>query len=136
MIIRYPSGYSKLANILHIKALQKRLDAEGIPITCLAVHPGPVLTDGSKGFLSSVPYVGRAVSGLLGPLLFSSWRTGAFTSTFAAASTEVSLNRDRYKGSYLSPVAKLTMPSKSALNSVLAKELYDTTESVLKELGV
>ncbi|KAF9564497.1 NAD-P-binding protein [Agrocybe pediades] len=129
-------GLSKLANILHIKSLQKKLETENYPIICLSVHPGPVLTDGSKGFLSSVPYAGRLVSFLFGPLFFSSWRKGAFTSAFAAASPEVRNKADVYKGVYLTPIAKITVPSKSARSAKLADELYDTTEAVLKELFV
>ncbi|KAF8909345.1 NAD-P-binding protein [Gymnopilus junonius] len=117
-------GYSKLANILHIKELQRRLDSEDVNIICVAVHPGAVLTVGAKGFLSSVPYLGKFVE------------QGAYTSAFAAASPEVHQNKDLYKGAYLTPVAKLTEPSKSATNAKLATELYDTTESVLKELGL
>ncbi|KDR81778.1 hypothetical protein GALMADRAFT_239970 [Galerina marginata CBS 339.88] len=128
-------GYSKLANILHIKELQRRLDSENTAITCMSVHPGPVLTDGSKGFLASVPFIGRLTS-VIGPWFFAPWRKGAFTSVFAAASTEVRSNRDLYKGAYLTPVAQLSEPSKSALNEKLATELYDTTEQVLKELGI
>jgi len=129
-------GYSKLANILHIKELQKRLDSENINIVCMAVHPGAVLTVGAKGFLSSVPYIGRLFEAVLGSLFFKSWRQGAYTSVFAAASLEVHRNKDLYKGAYLVPVAKIVEPSKSATNAKLATELYETTETVLKELGV
>lgn len=129
-------GYSKLANILHMKELQRRLDSENIAITCMAVHPGPVLTIGSKGFLSSVPFFGRLISAVVGPLFFVPWREGAFTSAFAAASIEIRSNRDLYKGAYLTPVAQISTPSKSALNVKLATELYETTELALNDLGI
>ncbi|KAF8903480.1 NAD-binding protein [Gymnopilus junonius] len=128
-------GYSKLANILHIKELQRRLDSENVNIVCVAVHPGSVWTSGVKSFLSSIPYLGKLIEVVFGSL-FKSWRQGAYTSVFAAASPEVRQNKDLYKGAYLTPVAKITKPSKSATNAKLATELYDTTESVLKELGV
>jgi NAD(P)-dependent dehydrogenase (short-subunit alcohol dehydrogenase family) len=44
-------GYSKLANVLFAKELQRRLDAFGIPILSLSVHPGGVATNGAAGFL-------------------------------------------------------------------------------------
>ncbi len=46
-------GLSKLANTLHIKHLQHRLDSQDIPITCLAVHPGAVMTPGVSKILSN-----------------------------------------------------------------------------------
>ena len=37
-------GLSKLATILWTKKLQKQFDAEGVPITTIAIHPGEVYT--------------------------------------------------------------------------------------------
>ncbi|TFK39597.1 NAD-P-binding protein [Crucibulum laeve] len=129
-------GYSKLANILHVKELQSRLDSENVPIICMAVHPGPVNTVGAKGFLSSVPYIGKLLGGFLGRMFFTSWRTGAMTSAFAAASPAVRAKKDLYKGAYLVPIAQVTQPSKCALDERLAKELYTTSVEVIKEVGV
>jgi NAD(P)-dependent dehydrogenase (short-subunit alcohol dehydrogenase family) len=129
-------GYSKLANILHMKELQRRLDSDNAAITCIAVHPGPVLTVGSQGFLSSVPFMGSWISAIVGRLFFASWRKGAFTSAFAAASTDVRSDKDLYKGAYLTPVAQISTPSKSALDLKLATDLYETTELVLRDLGI
>ncbi|KDR78574.1 hypothetical protein GALMADRAFT_277971 [Galerina marginata CBS 339.88] len=129
-------AYSKLANILHIKELQRRLDSENIVITCIAVHPGAVRTDGASGFIASVPYIGKLFLAIAGPLFFSSWSKGAHNSVFAAASMEVRTNRDMYRGAYLTPVGRVARPSKSALDERLASELCDTTEQVLKDLGI
>jgi len=41
-------SYTKLANILYTKELQKRLDADNIPIVVRAVHPGGVWTEGAE----------------------------------------------------------------------------------------
>jgi NAD(P)-dependent dehydrogenase (short-subunit alcohol dehydrogenase family) len=41
-------SYTKLANILHAKELQKRLDAENVPIIVTSVHPGLVFTGKSS----------------------------------------------------------------------------------------
>jgi len=57
-------------------------------------------------------------------------------SAFAAAGKEVKANRAKYKGVYLMPVAKISTPSKSALDEKLASELQQTTLEVLKEMGV
>lgn len=56
-------------------------------------------------------------------------------SSFAAASSEVRANRDHYKGVYLTPVARITTPSKYALDERLAVELWETTQEVIRELG-
>jgi len=58
------------------------------------------------------------------------------TSVFAAASKEVRRERERYKGVYLTPVGKVTTPSKYAIDERLATELRQTTEEVLKDLGL
>ncbi|KAJ7165982.1 NAD-P-binding protein [Mycena filopes] len=129
-------GNSKLANTLHIKALQKRLDAEGVSITCLAAHPGPIKTIGSKDFLTGVPYLGGFIANYLGPLFFGSWRKGAMTAAFAAAGRKVVDQRERYRGAYLVPVATLSEASSCARDERLQGELYDTTERVIREMGL
>jgi len=137
-------GNSKLANILHIKHLQAQLNSESVRITCLAVHPGAVLTIGASGFLNSVPFIGWFLKTVLGPLFFASWKTGAMTSAFAAAGKDVTTfrtssdeaERKIYEGVYLTPVAKITEPSKSAMDERLQKELYETTREVLGEMGL
>lgn len=38
------SGLSKLAGVLHSQEMQRRYNAENIPITCISLHPGRVRT--------------------------------------------------------------------------------------------
>lgn len=40
-------GLSKLAVVLWTKKLQRQFDAERVPVTALAIHPGEVYTGGS-----------------------------------------------------------------------------------------
>ncbi|KAJ3863906.1 NAD-P-binding protein [Lentinula novae-zelandiae] len=137
-------GNTKLANILHLKHLQTRLNAESAGITCLAVHPGAVMTVGATGFLSSVPFFGWFLKTFLGPLFFASWKQGAMTSAFAAAGKEVAAcikstdenERKKYEGVYLTPIANISEPSMYAKDERLQKELYETTVEVLREMGV
>ncbi|KAJ6544281.1 hypothetical protein B0H19DRAFT_1309592 [Mycena capillaripes] len=124
-----------LANILHIKALQKRLSAESVPITCLAAHPGFIKTVGSDGFLASIPYLGGFLKNYVGPLVAKPWRNGAMTVAFAAAGKEVAEQREKYQGVYLVPVAAIASPSSYANDERLQKELYDTTEKFIAELA-
>ncbi|KAJ7124542.1 hypothetical protein C8R44DRAFT_980783 [Mycena epipterygia] len=127
---------SKLANISHIKALQKRLGSDSVPITCLAAHPGAVKTVGSDGFLASIPYLGGFLKDYVGPLFFGPWRKGAMTVAFAAASKEVVQQKEKYQGAYIVPIATIARASSFAQDERLQRELYATTESFLKELGL
>ncbi|KAJ7062870.1 NAD-P-binding protein [Mycena amicta] len=124
-------GNSKLANILHVKELQRRFDGRSISITCITPHPGPVRTIGSDGFAASVPFIG----GLPRTFFFRPPRTGAMTVAFAAAGKKVAAEREKYKGAYLVPIAKLATPSSSAQNERLQKELYDATEKIIADLS-
>lgn len=57
------------------------------------------------------------------------------TSAFAAAGKEIKEDNERFKGVYFTPMARISNPSKAALDERLARELWETTEAVLKELG-
>jgi len=127
-------GNSKLANVLHIKELQKRLIAESVPITCIAAHPGAVKTVGSDGFLASIPYFGGFLK-RIGPLVFGPWRNGAMTVAFAAAGKEVGGQREKYRGVYMVPIAAIAPPSKYALDERLQRECYESTEKFIAELS-
>jgi len=129
----YPdwSRYSltKLANVLWMRELQKRIDALGARITCMPVNPGTVNT-----FASRTPF--PIIAGILFALFFDTPEVGAYTPCFAAASPEIRANPDRYKGAFIDPVGLITEPSENARNNKLAKELWETTESILKDAGI
>ncbi|KAJ7039450.1 NAD-P-binding protein [Mycena alexandri] len=129
-------GNSKLANVLHINALQKRLTAESIAITCLAAHPGPIKTVGSNDFLTGIPFLSGFIKKYVAPLFFGPWRKGAMTVAFAAAGKEVVQEQERYRGAYLVPIATITQASSFARDERLQRELYDTTEKVIREMGL
>ncbi|KAJ6579605.1 NAD(P)-binding protein [Mycena vulgaris] len=129
-------GNSKLANILHMKALQKRLSAQSVPIICLAAHPGAIKTTGSDQFLASIPFLGGFLKNYVGPLVFAPWRKGAMTVAFAAAGKEVAERRESYQGAYLVPIATIASPSSFALDERLQTELYESTEGFVKEMGL
>ncbi|KAL4242751.1 NAD(P)-binding domain superfamily protein [Abortiporus biennis] len=127
-------GRSKLANTLFIKELQKRLDEEKIPILCLSLHPGSVKTE------HSVEYATK-LSTVLSPLykvalmFFTPPDKGAYASIFAAVGPTVRAEPEKYKGVYLHPPGVIVSATQDAENIELAKELWDTTESLLKEIG-
>ncbi len=85
----------------------------------------------------------------MGPLLaltiatyyFVPIEKGAITSAFAAAGKRVRDERDSgiYKAAYLVPFAKIGKSSELTTGEKgerLAKELWETTEKVLKELNI
>ena len=149
------AGYTKLANILWTTELQRRFDAENIRITAMSVHPGNVMsgrlpffciqevravmillpfanvTEGNVKLFTSLTF-GRVINWGFS-LFFISPHDGGYTPAWAAASRRVFEERDRYKGKYLVPYGDLEDASKDARREDLAKELWDTTERVLKE---
>ncbi|KAI0804590.1 NAD-P-binding protein [Irpex lacteus] len=126
----YYSRYcaTKLANVLYAKELQRRLSNDGHNITVMSLHPGNVNT-----FSHVSPY--PRITEILMRLLFLSPDVGSYTSVFAAASPDVD-GDERYKGGYLRPIARLEEASAQANDPILARELWETTEKVIAELGL
>ncbi|KAF7977330.1 hypothetical protein HWV62_4109 [Athelia sp. TMB] len=127
-------GYTKLANILHAKELQKRLDAQGSSIIVTAIHPGMVMSEGAHAVFSAFPLGSILVQ------LFSLFTTptaqAGDPSVFAAAAPAVRAHADAYKGAYLVPVGKISTPSPDAMIARLAQELWATSEKQLAVLGL
>ena len=128
---------SKLVNLLYAKQLQKNLDAAHIPITVMAVHPGYVWTEGlADAPLNKVRVVGPLFAAFF-KLTFLSMADGARTPVFAATSPLMVERRDEYKGAYVVPFGKVgTPPHPQAEDAELAKELWDTTESIVRSWGL
>ncbi|KAJ3795009.1 short-chain dehydrogenase [Lentinula aff. detonsa] len=126
-------GYSKLANVLFAKELQRKLDQAGIQAISVAVHPGVVETDGAIKYLG--PEKLSQVNDIIGPL------QGALAPLFAAAATEVWTEKDGgsdkldWAGAYVMPygVPSPVDESEAAKNPQLAKELWEATEKILAE---
>ncbi|KAI0790325.1 NAD-P-binding protein [Abortiporus biennis] len=127
---------SKLANALFAKELQKKLDEEKVPILCLSLHPGAVKTERSVEFASNLSMFLRTLLKAAQSLFFIPTEQGSYASVFAAVAPTVRAEPEKYKGAYLTPPGVISKPSKDAENPELAKELWDTTESLLKEIGV
>ena len=93
------------------------------------------MTEGANAFLRHVPYI-SFIATFIGSFIFRPWRKGAMTSAFAAAGADLAQDKARFKGIYFTPVAKVSEPSKAAQDERLAKELWETTENILKELDL
>jgi hypothetical protein len=144
------AGHSKLCNILFTKNLQRRLDAMDppSPITVIAIHPGgvgqcpPCIHDFPFSYPLSdtfshtyplpfilTPLVRLAINDLL---------KGSYTSVFAAASTQVKNDREKYKGAYLesNPPGHFASTTKDAADPELAEKCWTETETFLQGIGL
>jgi hypothetical protein len=131
-------GYSKLANILFTTELQRRLKTStsgGKDILCIAVNPGGVLSPGFRQFLRNIPILGTFFS-FIAPWFFTAPSASGANSMWAAASKEPKVQSELYEGSFVQPVGKIMKLDETSGNERLAKELWETTESILKEIGV
>ncbi|KZP08213.1 NAD-binding protein [Athelia psychrophila] len=127
-------GYTKLANVLFSKQLQQRLNAEGVPIIVISLHPGVFLTDGFKSAIKGWPMSG--VISFLARLLFQPVERSGYNSAFAAASPDVRARAAEFKGAYIVPVGKIAKPSADARKPQLALDLWETSEKQIDALGL
>ncbi|KAF5979190.1 sterol uptake control protein 2 [Fusarium bulbicola] len=111
---------SKAAVVLFTRELQERLQAQGLPITCIAVHPGEVLTE---GVLAINNIVVRAIA----RASFLTAEQGAVNSLFAATATEVKNDTLKYKGGFIVPGGKLEEPNPVAEDDAQVKGLWENT---------
>ncbi|OBZ78301.1 hypothetical protein A0H81_02445 [Grifola frondosa] len=130
-------GLSKLANALFTKQLQKKLDADQVPIIVIALHPGSVNTEGLlRDPILVMPIIGP-IARLLFSVIFLTPSQGATAPVFAAAAPAVRAQPELYKAAFLQPSAKIGRPTNpDAQSAELAKELWDTTEEILEKLEV
>ena len=63
-------------------------------------------------------------------------QSGAGTSIIAAVSPPIRIEKDKYQGGYLEPIGKLAKVSPLAQDDERAKELWETTEGLLKEWSI
>lgn len=131
-LIHAVTAYSKLANVLYASELQRKLSTEGSPITVISLHPGSVNTFSRKPELKWISWL---VEILIYPF-FVHPDVGGYTSAFAAASSDVIQQPEKYKGAYLVPVGTIQKPSEAGSSEELAKELWTTIETFLTDRGI
>ncbi len=132
-----PLAQSKLANLLYAKQLQKTLDAVHVPITVMAVHAGYVWTEGfADAPVNKLRIVGPLFAAFF-KLTFLSMAKGVRTPVFAATSPLIAERREKCKGAYIVPFGRVeTPPHPQAESAELAKELWDTTEDIIRSWGM
>ncbi|KAI0073653.1 NAD-P-binding protein [Panus rudis PR-1116 ss-1] len=126
---------SKLANILFTNELQRRLDAEGVPIIVVSVHPGGVNTEGNRRYGDKLGFVLGPLYKAMCYLFFTPPEKGSYAHVFAAAHPAVKEKPEAYKAAYVVPPGKLSTPPGDGKSESLAKELWETTEKLLEEIG-
>lgn len=125
-------GLSKLAGVLHSQEMQRRYNAENIPITCISLHPGRVRTDTAISDVAKLPIA------MIGQI-FMRWtfytpEQGSYTTLFAAASKTVGEDREKYKAAWLEPYDKIGRPGPLAKDEVLANTLWKTSVDILQDV--
>ncbi|KAI5826028.1 NAD(P)-binding protein [Schizophyllum commune Tattone D] len=108
---------SKLANALTAKELQRRAPY----LVSLAVHPGEIVTDGTRLMLEAS---GGAPAQVL------SVAEGALTPLWAAAAPEAG----KLKGAFIMPFKEVAPEEGLWKDEGLAKELWQTSEAVVKDV--
>ncbi|OSX60727.1 hypothetical protein POSPLADRAFT_1171809 [Postia placenta MAD-698-R-SB12] len=129
--------YSKLLVMLRAQELQRRLDAEGVPIMVLTTHPGAINSDGVRKWVDSLgDGLLAAVVMYLINLFFTMPTHGAYSTVFAAAAPQVRAEQRKYHAGYIRPPGKLGEVNAKARDPQLAQDLWALTERVLGDIGV
>lgn len=115
-------GQSKLANLLHADELARRLQEEGANITVNSVHPGLIMTN-----LFRHSGLGMRILKLFTYLLWKNVPQGAATSCYVALHP----NLKGVTGKYFVDCNEFA-PGKLATDTVLAKQLWDFSNKLVK----
>ncbi|XP_026580564.1 dehydrogenase/reductase SDR family member 13-like, partial [Pseudonaja textilis] len=110
---------SKLANIVHVRELAKRL--EGTNVTCYAVHPGLVQTENSRSHPRWVVWLLWTIKPLL-----RDWKTGAQTIIYCATEEGIERQSGRY---FVDCRPKVPWPQ--ARDDQVAENLWEFNEMLL-----
>ena len=111
---------SKLANMLFVRALAKRLD--GTKVVVNGLHPGVIATDLARDYAAPIR--------LMAKWFFKSPEQGARTSLYLASAPEVAEISGRYFAD-----AKEKRPGAAALDDALAERLWTETERLVLASG-
>lgn len=135
-------GQSKLANILHAKELQRRMDAEGSSVAAIALHPGVILSTGLAQYVMGpdksimwgmVQYPKMWYGSLTEPS--KTIAQGAATTVFACLAPIGHATREVSKGAYYADCA-LSTPANGMVHAKagdveLAEALWTRSEQAV-----
>jgi len=100
----------------------------------MIVHPGAVLSDGTKTALRTL-YFSELLISIAGLIMYPPTKC-AYTAIFAAATPRGSEHPEISHGAYIVPPNVMGVQAPVALDRKKQKELWDLAESVLVNAGV
>ena len=134
---RWPAyGQSKLANLLFMKELARRLDAANLPIRSIACHPGYASTN--------LQTAGARMQGQAFRERFMEWANGLFAQSAhrgALPTVYAAVADDAQSGDFIGPDGLLAMtgapnsqtPNRAARDAETARRLWDVSEELTGE---
>ncbi|KAG0004428.1 hypothetical protein BGZ79_009291 [Entomortierella chlamydospora] len=126
---------SKLANILYVKALARRLTAAGHDrVYVNAVHPGFCMTDIDVNVGNAVGYVAAQVMLKTRELLGRPAADGALTQLYCATSPQI--EEKNLSGRYFVPDGHELRPGPFAMDTDLQERLYKYSEDFMVKRGL
>jgi len=123
-MVRY--AVSKTALTAFTKELQRRFHRQNLPVICIAVHPGEVLTEG-------LLEVNNVVVRTLARMAFTTAEQGAVSPLFSATAKDIRANPAKYEGKFLMPVGKPAAPHPIVENERQVEALWDVTTTELNK---
>lgn len=118
-------AYSKVANVLFTKELQRRIEREGSRIIVMAAHPGMVATPGAEKVLGADSKIYKSS---ITPY------KGALTELWCSAHPQVRYKEHESKGAFFVPYGVAREVVGLAANMEEAKMLWDVSEKILAEV--
>ncbi|KAG0226443.1 hypothetical protein BGW42_003648 [Actinomortierella wolfii] len=127
IVTRY--GRSKLANILCVKALARRLANDKVYVN--AIHPGYVYTDLDRSVQDTAGAIAGKITKMSNRIFGMPATKGCLTQLYAGTSPEI--EEKDIRGRYFVPLGKELRPSKFALDEDLQEKLWEYSEKIMKE---
>ncbi|KND02204.1 uncharacterized protein SPPG_02689 [Spizellomyces punctatus DAOM BR117] len=124
-------GLSKLANLLFVKELTKRLGPDS-QIYANSCHPGVIATNITNRSWYAGGYTEKVIQFGLGTVMGNTADKGALTQLYLATSEEVETQNIR--GKYFWPTAKEKPMTGYTADEKLQTDLWDISERLVKEL--
>jgi len=124
------NAVGKSANILFASELQRRMDAEHVPIISTSLSPGIIATEGQAGL--NFGWFGP-VWWLIKTFASGSSEKGAVPSLYLAAAEEVRERKEEFAGRYFETNLKVVAPSKLAGDPKVARNLWELSEETVRK---
>jgi NAD(P)-dependent dehydrogenase (short-subunit alcohol dehydrogenase family) len=123
-------GQSKLANLLFVKELNKRL--QGKNVYANAVHPGGVQGNLTRHMIGNNPVL-KAFDSVMQSILYWPNRDAALTVLAPALMPLGNYAAGKVRGEYFVPIGRVDPGSALANDAKLAARVWEMTENILKE---